>query len=76
MTNGVKRRKQKTQGWQLMCQWRDGSTNWVNLKDMKQSYPVQVAEYAFANRIDDEPAFAWWVLQVTKKRLRVIAKLK
>ncbi|KAI2504020.1 Reverse transcriptase (RNA-dependent DNA polymerase) [Fragilaria crotonensis] len=76
MANGVKRRKQTTQGWQLLCQWRDGSTNWVNLKDMKHSYPVQVAEYAFANRIDDEPAFAWWVSQVIKKRIRVVAKLK
>ncbi|KAI2508005.1 Reverse transcriptase (RNA-dependent DNA polymerase) [Fragilaria crotonensis] len=76
MTNGVKRRKRTTQGWQLLCQWRDGSTNWVNLKDMKHSYPVQVAEYAFANRIDDEPAFAWWVSQVIKKRIRVVAKLK
>ena len=76
MSNGVKRRKQTTQGWQLLCQWRDGSTNWVSLKDMKQSYPVQVAEYAYANRIDDEPAFAWWVSQVVRKRLRVIAKLK
>ena len=28
---------------------------------MKNSYPVQVADYAVANHIDDEPAFAWWV---------------
>jgi hypothetical protein len=40
-----------------MCQWRDGSTNWANVKDMKHSYPVQVAEYAFANRIDDGTCF-------------------
>ena len=76
MSNGVKRRKQTTQGWQMQCQWRDGSTDWVALKDMKQSYPIQVAEYAIANRIDDEPAFAWWVPHIIKKRLRVIAKLK
>jgi hypothetical protein len=68
MSNGVKRRKETTQGWQLLCQWKDRSTNWVALKDMKQSYPVQVAEYAVANRIDDEPAFAWWVRHVIKKR--------
>ena len=40
MSNGVKRRRQTTQGWQMLCQWRDGSTNWVALKDMKQSYPL------------------------------------
>ena len=58
MKNGVKRWKLTTKGWQLLCQWKDGSTNWVALKDMKDSYPVQVADYALANQIDDEPAFA------------------
>jgi hypothetical protein len=58
MANGVRRRRYTTQGWQLLCQWKDGSTNWVALKDMKNSYPVQVADYAIANCIDDEPAFA------------------
>ena len=38
MRNGVRRRRQTTQGWQLLCQWKDGSTNWVALKDMKNSY--------------------------------------
>lgn len=76
MSNGVKRRRQTTQGWQMLCQWRDGSTNWVALKDMKQSYPLKVAEYAHANRIGDEPAFAWWLSDVIKKHERILAKLK
>ena len=76
MNNGVKRRRETTQGWHMLCQWKDGSTNWIALKDMKHSYPVQVAEYAFANKIDDEPAFAWWVPHVVKKRDRALAKLK
>ena len=76
MSNGVKRRRQTTQGWQLLCQWRDGSTNWVALKDMKQSYPLKVAEYAYANRIDEEPAFAWWINEAIKKQERILAKLK
>jgi hypothetical protein len=37
---------------------------------------VLAAEYAVANRIDDEPAFAWWVHDVIKKRDRIIAKVK
>jgi Reverse transcriptase (RNA-dependent DNA polymerase) len=74
--NGVKRRLETTQGWQLLCEWKDGSTNWVALKDARHSYPVLVAEYAVANRIDDEPAFAWWVHDVIKKRDRIIAKVK
>ena len=74
--NGVKRRRETTLGWQLLCEWKDGSTNWVALKDARQSYPVLAAEYAVANRIDDEPAFAWWVHDVIKKRDRIIAKVK
>jgi hypothetical protein len=76
MGNGVKRQRYMMQGWQLLCQWKDGSTNWVALKDMKNSYPVQVADYAIANHIDDEPAFAWWVPTVLKKRTRILSKVK
>jgi hypothetical protein len=43
---------------------------------MKNSYPVQTAEYAIANRIDKEPAFSWWVPHVLKKRDRIIQKME
>jgi hypothetical protein len=76
MANGVRRRRYTTQGWQLLCQWKDGSTNWVALKDMKNSCPVQVADYAVANRIDDEPAFARWVPTILKKQTRILSKVK
>jgi hypothetical protein len=58
MHNGPKRWQNTTARWQLLCQWKDGSTNRVALKDMKESYPVQVADFAKANRIEDETAFA------------------
>ena len=32
--------------WELLVQWKDKSTTWITLKDTKESYPVQVAEYA------------------------------
>ena len=76
MKNGNKRRRETTIGWELLVQWKDGSTNWVALKDIKESYPVQVSEYAVASRISMEPAFAWWVPKVLKKRNRIISKLK
>jgi hypothetical protein len=40
---------------------------------MKESYPVQVSEYAFAQDIHERPAFAWWTKHVLKKRDRIIA---
>jgi hypothetical protein len=39
--------------------WKDHSTNWVKLKDMKNAYPIEVTEYAIANKIHEELAFTW-----------------
>ena len=51
----------------------DKSTSWERLRDMKESYPVQVAEYAEAEGISDEPSFSWGTTHVLKKRQRIIA---
>ena len=59
--NGGQRRKETTKGWEILVQWKDGSTSWESLKDVKESYPVEIAEYSHQNKISDEPAFAWWV---------------
>ena len=75
-SNGGRRRKETTQGWEILIQWKDGSTTWETMKDVKASYPVQLAEYAQIKRIANEPAFAWWVPHVIKKRARIIAKVK
>ena len=53
--------------------WKDKSTPWERLSEMKESYPVEVAEYAEAVGISDEPAFSWWTAHVLKKRQRIIA---
>ena len=74
--NGNRIPKQTTKGWKLLVEWKDGSTNWVPLKDLKQSNPVELAEYASMNRLLDEPAFAWWAKDVLKRRNRIISKVK
>ena len=65
-----------TKGWSLLVAWRDGSSDWVKLKDLNDSYPVQIAEYASSNKIADQPAFNWWVHSVLRKRNRIVAKVK
>ena len=65
---GTRRRCETTIGWDLLAQWKDGSTNWISLKDLKESHPVQTAEYAVVAKIAMEPAFAWWVPHRLKKR--------
>ena len=46
----------------------DGNKVWVPLKDLKESNPIEVAEFAKARRIDKEPAFTWWVDYALRKR--------
>ena len=43
---------------------------------MKDSYPVQLAEFSIQQGIQDEPAFAWWVPYTIKKKARIISKVK
>ena len=51
--------KKTTKGWELFVQWKDGSGNWVSLKDLKDSYPLELAKYATQMGIDKEPSFIW-----------------
>jgi len=73
---GQRRRKYTTIGWDLCCKWKDGSTSWVTLKEMKNSNPLETAEYAVSRRIETEPAFMWWVPRTLKKRNSIIGKVK
>ena len=73
---GTRRRHETTIRWELLAQWKDRRTNWVSLKDLKESYPVQTAEYAVAANIAMEPSFTWWVPYTLKKRNRIISKVK
>ena len=41
---GARRRRETTIAWELQAQWKDGSTDWISLKDLKESYPEQTAE--------------------------------
>jgi hypothetical protein len=59
--------RRSTAGWQLCCQWKDGFTSWETLTDLKQSHPVETAEYAKIVGINHEAAFNWWVPGVLSK---------
>eukprot|EP00980_Cylindrotheca_fusiformis_P014246 scaffold3766_cov80-Cylindrotheca_fusiformis.AAC.1 len=73
-SSGNMRPKRTTSGWKLCVEWVDGTSDWLPLKDLKESNPVEVAEYAVANKIEEEPAFKWWVPYVLKKRNRILSK--
>ena len=68
--------RKTTVGWKLKVLWKDGTERWIPLKDLKESNPIEVAEYAKAQNIATEPAFRWWLPYVLKKRDRLISAVK
>jgi hypothetical protein len=68
--------RQTTQGWQLSVQWKDGTSNWIALNDLKASNPIELAKYAVGNQLVYEPAFRWWVKDALRTRNRIISKVK
>ena len=61
MVNGRRTKKKTTTRWDIEIKWRDGSTLWLPMKEVKATNSVELAEYAVENWTDDEPAFDWWV---------------
>jgi hypothetical protein len=62
---------------ELLVEWKGcGLPTWVPVRAMKESFPVQTAEYAKANNIHTLPCFSWWVGYTLKKKDRIISKIK
>jgi hypothetical protein len=75
-SQGTRRKKRTTRGWEMCLEWKDGSQTWVAMKDVKNSSPLELAEYAIKNNLKEEPAFSWWIHHALKKRKQIISKLK
>ena len=56
-----------TKGWELKVEWADGTLSWLPMCEVKNASPVETAEYAVAAKINQEPAFKWWVSKTLKK---------
>jgi len=74
--NGNIHRRHTTKGWKPCVRWKDQSTSWESLKDLKQSFPIQVAEFAVQHNLAEKPAFRWWVQDTLKRRDRIIKAVK
>ena len=70
--HGATRRVITTQGWQLKAEWSDGTSSWVPLSLLKESNPLETAQYAKSRNINDEPAFAWWSNYILKKAHQIV----
>ena len=70
--NGQMKLRQTTVGWSFHIKWKDGTSDWVPLKILKESNPVDIAEYAMPPGIEDEPAFARWIPYTLRKRYIIV----
>ena len=65
-----------TRLWGVMVMWKDGSIIWIHLKYIKDSKPVEVAEYAVSNHIQERSEFDWWFSKVLRLHNIIIYKVK
>jgi hypothetical protein len=68
--------RKTTQGWSLLVNWKDGAESWAKLAELKDSYPIDLAEFVKARGIADEPAFAWWVPHTMRRRNAILSAVK
>lgn len=76
MRDGQRKLRQSTVGWKFLVEFTDGKKQWIALKDLKESNPVDAAEYVAARKLDDEVAFAWWVPYTLRKKDTIIAAVR
>ena len=74
--NGRRHLRKSTKGWELLIKWKDKSESWIKLADIKESHPVEVAEYAIARGIDKEPVLKWLIPHTLKRRQVILSALK
>ena len=66
-SRGKRSRKVTKKSRNLLAKWRDSSMSWIPLSDLNESTPLDITEYALANKISKEPSFSWWTLHTLKK---------
>lgn len=76
MVNSQQCLKKTTAGWKINVEFSDGTSDWLPLRNIKESNPIDLAEYTIASQIVHEPVFKWWVLLVMQKWNQMIKKVK
>jgi hypothetical protein len=56
----------------LCVEWKDGITSWERLVYLKDSNPVEVAEYIVSKNFHNAPDVVWWILYGLKKSIHII----
>ena len=67
------RKRLATKGWNLCIEWKDETSSWLPLEEIKNSFSIKASEHTVTAGISEEPAFAWWVKTTLKKSNKIIA---
>ena len=51
----------------FFVEWKYRSTDWVAIKDIKYSHPVELTEYYISEDIQHKLSFSWWVSYTINK---------
>ena len=76
VVRGKSSKRKTTTFWHLCVQWKDGTTTWERLSDVKESHKIHIADYSLVKVIRHEPAFNFWVTNMHNKREAIISALK
>jgi hypothetical protein len=57
-----------TKGVEIQVRFRDDTHSWLPMNEVRQSNPIELAEYAVQHGLANEPTFAWWVLHTLRTR--------
>jgi len=71
--NGKPHHLKTISGCILVVEWKDGSTFWEKLSDLKESFPIEITEYTIGSKISIALTFAWWVPNILKMFQKTIA---
>lgn len=75
-SNGNRHRIKTTKGCQLCVSWKDGSTSWETLANLKNSHPVEVSRFAKDRGLLQDPVFAWWAPRYLATTHRIVSAVK
>jgi hypothetical protein len=67
--------KRMMDSWHICIGWKDGSSSWHPLAEVKNSHPVHLAEYAERNKLQELPVFKWWAKHTLRQSKRLIASI-
>ena len=69
--SGDKKRIITTRGWNLLVKFKDGTTVWRPLSELKEANPIELAEYTRSRDLESEPKVGCWTKTYIRLQIRL-----